>query len=98
MSDDELGRKRSRGRELGRKRSRGRLLQSGVGVKTGKVNRTCRAGVLRPRGKQTQAQEQARAQVQARAAGTAAGGGGGGRRSRHGKLVDNYGDVAQNDG
>eukprot|EP00964_Phaeocystis_antarctica_P074269 scaffold45633_cov85-Phaeocystis_antarctica.AAC.1 len=33
----------------------------------------CRAGVLRPRSKQTQAQEQARAQVQARAAGTACG-------------------------
>eukprot|EP00964_Phaeocystis_antarctica_P112321 scaffold76512_cov43-Phaeocystis_antarctica.AAC.1 len=66
--DHELGRKRSRGRELGRKRafgrlnhSSGRLLQCSVGVKTGKVNRTCRAGV-RPRGKQTQAQEQARAQ------------------------------------
>ena len=54
--------------------------------------------MLRPRGKQTLAPEQARAQVQARAAGTAAGGGGGGRRSRHGKLFDKYGDVAQNDG
>eukprot|EP00964_Phaeocystis_antarctica_P071759 scaffold43833_cov58-Phaeocystis_antarctica.AAC.1 len=32
------------------------------------------------------------------AATAAAGGGGGGRRSRHGKLFDKYGDVAQNDG
>ena len=32
------------------------------------------------------------------AATAAAGGGGGGRRSRHGKLFDGYGDVAQNDG